>query len=280
MQVNTNIYEKELGEMLQALSKPLASYQGISTEHHIKGVYAEWHLKGMIYHFRAILNHYREITHEVFIRTQAVKDANAFIMHTPQIHNLMYEFYAFVNMCRISLDNLKYILYPLFAHKNLPKSIADLEADKTDCPIYQRIANTWALQYLIDLRNCLVHYRTFATSNNSIVMEEGNDFPHFDENTWTSPMARAWFRKVGRTGISLNILLPDTIYEYQGTSKKLAKFTYEHKHNLLATSIRIMRHIVFNYMEAFILNQRSTEPRYAFAKSGGIAPVEYLIINF
>jgi hypothetical protein len=106
----------------------------------------------------------------------------------------------------------------------------------TDCPVYEWINNQDVFEYLIDFRNCLVHYRSFATSDNALVIEEGADVSNlFEEKDYVfAPMARAFFRKVGDNGFSVNIYLPDTIFEQTDGNKRLAKFTYEERWNLLS----------------------------------------------
>jgi len=261
-----------INQMYEALSKMVVKFQNISKEAFLSGAYANWHIKGLIYHTEKLIAEYRAIVEELKKRLETVGEADAFIMFTPQINHFMFEFYAFVNLARITLDNLRYILYPLFINESrqLPKTITDLEKGFTNCPVYERIAVNSELQYLIDLRNCIVHYRTFATSDNSIISRDGLDFD-FEKHTgnnWTRPMAKAVYRITEKNDVVLNIFLPDKIYDKSDGNKKLSNFSYNNRINILAESIRFLRYIVFNYMEAFMLNIESQEKRFEYRKKG------------
>jgi len=102
--------------------------------------------------------------------------ADAVIMHLPEIQHLMFEFYALINLCKISLDNLRTFLSPTFTNNHLPKSIRSFIKGKSDCPVYQELICEPILMYLIDIRNCLVHYRSFATSDNTFAVNTKIDF--------------------------------------------------------------------------------------------------------
>ena len=52
-------------------------------------------------------------------------------------------------------------------------------------------------------------------------------------------MARAYFRRLGDSKVSVNVFLPDIIFETDSHgNKKLAKFTYIKKWNLLSMAFR------------------------------------------
>lgn len=276
-------FAEELIQMKEVLSKICDDYQKISTEHRLKGDYAKWHLNGLMYHAEAMVSQYSSIAEELMIRLNSEKIPHVVIMYTPQMQNLMYEFYAFVNLARISLDNIKHILYSLFKNpfNQLPKSITDLGSGNTDCPVYERIANTEELQYLIDLRNCLVHYRTFAINTNSVITHESvGNFENDGIEGWTKPMAKGSFRIIENNDVVFNIFLPDEIYIRGKTGKKLADFTYNKRINILSTTMRFLRYILFNYMDAMSVNIMSQEARFSFQKNGGIQPVKYTKIIF
>ncbi|WP_428661768.1 hypothetical protein [Runella sp.] len=267
--------------MKDAIQEISQEYQKISKEHYLKGEYAIWHLNGLMYHADSMITQYSAIAEELLTRLNKLTFVHVFIMHTPQMQNLMYEFYAFISLARISLDNLKHIIYPLFKNptNQMPKSVTDLGSGNTDCPIYERIANTEELQYLIDLRNCLVHYRTFAINNHSVIKYEGVD--NFEKDSieeLTKPMAKGSFRITENNDVVFNIFLPDIIYNRENNNKKLVDFTYNNRMNILAETIRFIRHIVFNYMEAMAINIVSQEERFTFDKKGGISPVNYKTI--
>lgn len=271
-------FDKELSEMENVLNSILDKYQKISEVHNLKGIYAHWHLSGLIYHLKNILRDYKVISQEVMNRLNTVKFAHAFIMHTPEIRSLMYEFYAFISLARITLDNLRHILYPLFTNeiRQMPKSITAMVSKSTNCAVYERIANTEEIQYLIDLRNCLVHYKNFATSNISLITFEGVDLGKEDDiiSQFTKPMAKGTFRITENNDIVFNIFLPDKIFDWEN-NKKLVPFTYEKRINLLAESMRFMRHILFNYMESFAINIKTQKKIFTFDKKLKQERVEY-----
>jgi hypothetical protein len=282
IQRKPGVFNDELSQMKEVFQKITQEYQKISNEHYLKGVYAEWHINGLMYHAQTIIKEYSAISEELLSRLNTVKFAHVFIMHTPQMQNLMYEFYAFISLARITLDNLKHILYPLFKNpqNQMPKSITDLESGKTNCDIYERIAQTPEILYLIDLRNCLVHYRTFAINNNSVITLEGaEDIEKVGVEKWTKPMAKGTFRITENMDVVFNVFLPDIIFE-RNNNKKLADFTYNNRINILAETMRFLRHILFNYMDSFSQNIHSQEKRFIYEKKGGITPVEFKMIRF
>ncbi|MBI3695061.1 MAG: hypothetical protein HY238_09525 [Acidobacteria bacterium] len=153
---------------------------------------------------------------------------------------LLFEFYALVNLCRISLDNLRTYLGPVFTRESqLPKSIRDVLEGETTCPIYHALAGQDLLHYLMDVRNCLVHYRSLATSDNALVLKEGIDPTDVigSGDPFFAAMARAYFRHVGEGAISVNVYVPDRIFQMDSSgNKKLATFTYDERWNLLSTA--------------------------------------------
>lgn len=156
----------------------------------------------------------------------------------PSFQHMLFEFYALVNLCRISLDNLRSYLRPLFTRTSdqLPRSVRDVLQGTTNCPVYMFLTDQPLLDYLLDLRNCLVHYRSFATSDNAYVIEEGSEEAPADDE-YLAAMAKADFRRIGKKGISVNVLVPDRIF---GKDKRggthLAQFTFTQRWGLISTA--------------------------------------------
>jgi hypothetical protein len=203
------------------------------------GFQTEWHLRGLIYHLRRCHEHYSTFVGEVSAR--ASTGASAIVMFAPSFQQMLFEFYALVNLARISLDNLRVYLRPLFVRSShqLPKSIRDVLAGSSDCPVYVQLTDQPLVTYLVDLRNCLVHYRSFATSDNAVVRDESLKeklLAGADGDPFLTAMARAEFRRVRRNAISVNVLLPDRIFEEKtkGSGDRLAQFTYCERWNLLS----------------------------------------------
>lgn len=87
------------------------------------------------------------------------------------------------------------------------------------------------LEYLIDLRNCFVHYRSFATSDNSLAILEGSELP-IEMPKW---FAKISYRQKGETDLVGNIFLPDQIFKTtEDGTKKMPPFTFENKNNLIS----------------------------------------------
>jgi len=199
---------------------------------------ADWHIRGMLYHFRRLFEHYSAFMHEVSAR--AGTGASVLIMYAPSFQELLFEFYALVNLCRISLDNLRAFLKPVFTRESqLPKSIRDVLKGETTCPVYHALAGQDLLHYLMDVRNCLVHYRSLATSDNALVLEEGIDATEVVDSgdPFFEAMTRASFRRISERAISVNVYVPDMIFQTDGSgNKKLLRFTYDERWSLLSTA--------------------------------------------
>jgi hypothetical protein len=207
------------------------------SERSILGFQAEWHMRGVLYHVRRLFEVHGQFVHEVSVR--ASTGATALIMYAPSYQQLLFEFYALVNLSRISLDNLRVYLAPLFIRQSdhLPKSVRDVLKGSTNCPVYNSLSGQDVVYYLLDLRNCLVHYRSFATSDNAIVYEQGADASGVVNggDEYFAAMARADFRRVSGNTIAVNILLPDRIFESATKGdKRLAHFTFHQRWNLLS----------------------------------------------
>jgi hypothetical protein len=102
---------------------------------------AEWHIRGVIYHLRRLFEMYAVFTRKV---GQMAADTGAQVIYlfAPSFQPMLFEFYALVNLCRISLDNLRIFLKPLFkpSSHQLPKSVRDVMKGKSDCPIYNALS--------------------------------------------------------------------------------------------------------------------------------------------
>ena len=201
------------------------------------GFQAEWHIRGVLYHLRRLFELHRQFVHEVSMR--ASTGANVLIMYAPSYQQMLFEFFALVNLSRISLDNLRTYLRPLFTRQSdqLPKSVRDVLKGSTNCPVYNALSGQDAVDYLLDIRNCLVHYRSFATSDNAFVCEQGTDTTEVvnGDDKYFAAMARADFRRVSETAIVVNVLLPDRIFETTPTGdKRLTQFTYHERWSLLS----------------------------------------------
>ena len=206
-------------------------------ERSLLGFQAEWHIRGVLYHLRRLFEMHGQFVDEVIARAGA--GAKALFMYAPSYQRMLFEFYALVNLCRISLDNLSVYLRPLFTRRSdqLPKSVRDVLKGSTNCPVYNVLSGQDALDYLLDIRDCLVHYRSFATSDNAFVHEQGTDATELvnGDDEYIAAMARADFRRVGETAIAVNVLLPDQIFEMTATGdKRLVQFTYHERWNLLS----------------------------------------------
>jgi hypothetical protein len=161
--------------------------------------------------------------------------ANIVVTRAPEMLELIFEFYAFMNLARITLDQLQRYAAPALKIKSsqIPNSISDIVKWDSDFPVYRRLATTDRplVQYLLDIRDCIVHHRTFAATDGLVAVEEG--FPEEKvpdmSPLWIRPVIRTYFRRLGGVKISVNILLPDAIYKYGATGEReamLSPFTY------------------------------------------------------
>jgi hypothetical protein len=218
------------------------------------------------------MHKYGLLIQQVSTRVEAIPELGAAWMYTPESQELIFEFYALVNLSRIALDHLRHLLSKLFKtpFNNLPKSITGYKAGTTDCPICERISNDPVIAYLIDLRNCLVHYRTFATKDNTVATREG-----FDELEDPEGFLRSSFRVDEQSRLVFNIYLPDEIFVMSGNNKTLAKFTYNNGNNLLGESVRFIKHIFYSYFELFNEISEDFTPRYSFSSGGFSFRVPY-----
>jgi hypothetical protein len=263
-----DIFPAQLEEATKGLTELVHSVAAVGDHGALRAHQAEWHVRGVAYHCRNIFEKYKLFVDETSKR--AGIDGGppvAIIMYAPVAQFLMFEFYALVNLSRIALDNLRHLLAPTFKtpFARLPKSISDYSSVTTDCPVYRWLADQPALSYLSDLRNCLVHYRSFATSDNAVVVQEGFEGAE-QMHTDLPSLFKAEFRLAGGNAIAVNVFLPDTIFEWVGTNKKLATFTYEQRTNLLSQSREFLRLIAYSTKDALSLLLTAREPKYTFQK--------------
>ncbi len=254
----------EIEESVKGLGHRVATAH---SERSFLGFQAEWHIRGVLYHLRRLFD-----LHAVFVRevsARASTGASAVIMYAPSFQEMLFEFYALVNLSRISLDNLRIFLSPVFMRTcdPLPKSIRAVLRGKTDCPVYNALSGQDALEYLLDLRNYLVHYRSFATSDNAYVIEEGFNTSDIDGqyDAYFAAMARADFRRIGDSAIAVNILLPDRIFENNAAGgKRLTRFTYEQRWSLLSMALSFAQLAVMSLRGALQCLEEVNDPVFAF----------------
>lgn len=278
--VSLEKYINELDEIVMTLQECTSIALKINDpDVHLRVYRAEWHIRGLIYHCKNIIEQYGNFCNDVIIRANSDSGVkpDILIMYSPSVQYLMYEFYALVNLAKISLDNLSKLVYPLFSTKHLPKSVTDFESGSTNCPMYERLANDSLTHYLIDVRNCLVHYRSFATNDNAYVLKEGVDESEAQEiaKDWIGLMAKGVFRFTDDGKTVVNIFLPDVIFERSETGdKKLAKFTYDNRYNILGHSMRFARTVMFSTIEAFSY-YKDFSKRFIYNKHGIGEKVNY-----
>ena len=233
---------------------------------------AQWHMRGAIYHTNALLAAYAEFASGVGARAQIDVQPAVLVMYAPSLQEVLYNFYALVNLARITLDNLRIYLRPVFttAFGQLPKSITGFLEGETDCPVYLDLQQRPIVTYLSDLRNCLVHFRSFATGDNAVVVDD--HLPREEEKrlmadmAWFDHMAHARFRRTSQ-GISVNVLLPDKIFERTPGTEKLASFTYNERINLVSQAMAFTRLTAHVLGGVFVLLHDPGKPVYSFRKS-------------
>jgi hypothetical protein len=258
----------ELEELEAASTAVVTELVSNRKEHSVLAHQAHWHIRGMIYHCLNLLKNYTSFGEEFSKR--ASTGTNDIIMHSRECQALMFDFYALVSLARISLDNLRTYLAPLFVtpYSQLPKSVRDFNKDKTDCPIYWKLAEEPLLDYLIDIRDCLVHYRSFASNDITLATDDHTSFPQALNEAPPSlqPMLRAFFRRISEDGLSINIYLPDRIFETDGGNKKMAQFTYHQRINLLSQSVIFTKFVSLVILASLIYLRDTDTPCFSFNK--------------
>ncbi len=253
--------EKKARDLVLELNKKRPEYTS-------KAYLAEYHIRGLNYHYKNIVKYYNNFVKEVGMRLEV--GSEVVWMYSPDYQTMLFEVYALVNLARISLDNLRDYLSPLFItpYNNLPKSVNDFVKGKTECPIYEWIGTQQTFEYLIDLRNCIVHYRSFGINDNTIVSEEGVSVNELTDITKIklAPMGRAFYRKLDNGGISINIFLPDKIFDKSNNGKKLANFTYQNRWNILSMSRSFAQAASDVILSSMLLVMENDEPLYTYTK--------------
>ena len=115
----------------------------------------------------------------------------------------------------------------------------------------------------------MVHYRSFASRDNAIVIEEGVEATDMleDNSPFFASMAWAEFRRVDETAIVVNVYLPDRIFETDANGNKcLDKFTYDQKLNLLSMTHSFTELSEVTLTEAIRLLADTKEPLYMYSK--------------
>ena len=205
---------------------------------------ADWHMHGLIYHLRRMRELYEPATESVAGMAAGDPAGNILITTAPEMQQLLFEFYAFMSLARVTADQLLHFAGPcLNIHKDQrPSSINEAINWETDFPVFVDLAGPQrpVLRYLIDIRDCIVHGRTFATSDGVVAVEEGFPEDKVPDMTpaWYRGVVRTYFRRLGGTSVSVNISLPDVIWQYSDKGergKMLDTFTYGQV-NLLSQS--------------------------------------------
>jgi hypothetical protein len=269
-------FDKQLAEIEDALTEVAREATNSVPEHQLLIEQAEWHARGVLYHCRRIHGLYRKVAAGVIARTAMSPDV--IVMHSPEMQHLLFEFYAFVILCRITLDELKNYVAPTFAMNpaNMPNSITDVQKGWTDCPLYAiyLVEQRRLLQYLLDIRDCLVHHRSFAISDNTVaVRTDVGELPDPESLApWHEPVTRVTFREVAPDGMSVNILLPDAIFEYDANGSRtrmVRRFTYNERINLLSQCREFARLTVGAVVTALALLQHERTPLYTWRRRLG-----------
>ncbi|MBQ3558039.1 MAG: hypothetical protein IJA07_00815 [Agathobacter sp.] len=240
----------------------------------------EWYIQGQIYHLRNMIGIYKEIVGTAINKMNAVMiqegPPSFFFTANNLLPNLYYELYAFINLFRISLDYFhKTLEFKFEKGKELPKSFSAFTSRTTDCPILERLANDYVIMYFKDFRDCLNHYRTFsANSMFMLVQEDIQNISGLDPLLNVEPfILKPSFRIEEDSKIIINFYLPDVIFE--GNKNKLVKnFTYEQKKNILAETMSVLRHVVFNFLET--LTYINKDVVFHYDKNKFEEPVEYI----
>jgi hypothetical protein len=163
---------------------------------------------------------------------------------------------------------------------NLPNSVTDIQKGWTDCPLYASYLADQGqlLRYLLDIRDCLVHHRSFATSDNTVaVVSDACELRHPEWfGPWHEPVTRVTFRKVDSGGMSVKILLPDAIFEYDADASRtrmVGRFTYKEGINLLSQCREFARLTVGAVLTALALLQSQRTPLYTWRRRSADEPL-------
>jgi hypothetical protein len=86
-----------------------------------------------------------------------------------------------------------------------------------------------------------------------------------DAGDWLRLMARSTFRRT-ETGIVVNIMLPDRIFEREENSKRLVKFSYAKKWNMLVASRDFTNLVIFPVLMTFTALAKVAQPTYKWMR--------------
>ena len=263
-------FRKDLGEIDLRVREGVQVVSKAKPEHSLKLHQADWHIRGLTYHCRNLVESYAEVAEGVGAR--AASGANVIVMHAPAVQRMWFEFYGLVSLARITLDNLRNLLAPVFLTDfgQLPKSISDFLDGGSNCPVYLQLMDQPTVEYMSDIRDCIVHFRTFATNDNAFITEtdceQQEPAPHAVISDWVRPMARGAFRRIDEGRVAVNFYLPDMIFVRQGNSKKLAEFTYERKINIISQSMEFVRLASVSTYRSFGLLLDPGKPTFTYKK--------------
>lgn len=242
---------QEVDELKKTAEKIKANLNKLDKKYLLAAGQIEWHLIGLIYHYERLTGLYERVSKEVAERAIHTK-ADVLVMHSKEMQQLIFEFYSLVNLARISLDQFLKFLRPCFKNQNsVPKSINDFLGGYSKAPYYQ-LSQIGLLPYLVDIRNCIVHYRSFSSTDNTIAISEGfkgeEILGRMDEHMPRPVIRTSYRRHEGNPqGISVNILLPDVIFEKDERGKKVRlarEFSYNDSHNIPRVSTEIVKLIM------------------------------------
>jgi hypothetical protein len=266
-----DVFKGELEEVENVMTRAVQRLAEAKPKHTLLAHQAEWHIRGLLYHFRRCCDLYEAVAAEVGSRVLAT-NASIIVMHSPDMQALIFEFYALIILARITLDeSIKYVR-PLFVNRgNLPKSVNDFLKGESDCPLHDLLKDEPVLGYLVDLRDCIVHYRTFATSDNTVAVADDLDDSSLPEisSVWPRPVTRTYFRSVGGAGVAVNVVLPDAIFVYDESGRKgkmVQSFSYNNSYNLLTQSGEFIKLCTAGVAMALELLARNDSQIYTWQK--------------
>jgi hypothetical protein len=259
-----------IDEIEQAVSMEMRRVMEARPEHALLIHQAEWHFLGIAHHTRNVLTNYAAVARQAGVESTS-ETPDLIIGRAPEFRVMMFEFYALLNLARITLDSLRVFLRPVFKTDfgQLPKSVRSFVKGKTDCPLYQTLTQAYILEYLCDLRDYVVHYRSFATNENLVIIgdhvdpEQAKEF--LEENKWFEPTARAYFRRID-SRVRVDVRLPDTIFQRVDGQKKLAVFTYNERINLGTQAVGFLELITECILAAYSLLIEPGKPTYEFCR--------------
>jgi hypothetical protein len=270
--------DERIDQVEEAVNLAMRALVESKAEHRQRGHSATWHVRGQIYHARRLCGRYAAIAGEVGGRAAALLPDNppeVLIMRSLEMQELLYEFYAFLALARISLDELRHVLRPVVVPANggsLPKSIKDLVRGVTDCPVLLELQREPLLYHLIDLRDCLVHHKSFASAEVIVVVQEGSDEDPLAtvEHLWSRPVTRATYRLAEGGRIVVNVLLPDRIYAYPTDDDRgslVSPFTYDDGLNLLTQIVEFLRFGAYQVIQSFRLLQENDGKTFSWERA-------------